>query len=362
MGFDYTKTFSLIEWLAVTGLVQSIFILVYIAFRVRNWRQASVALGYFLFLALSFGLQFALRLEDFEQPIRLALWFSRAMAAPMCYLLVLQVVWLSDLPPRRHFLILFVMPLVLAGMFVAANAEPLCAADGWRCQRFHDILSWVGAMASALCMLAVWAHKDVFGRLWRTRGGRERYWLVITLIAANVAGVVVALLRSTGNMRMDDADALQLILGIAFAYLATTTLFRVYPLPVQLSASRATTLLLSEDDRQIAAKVQKLMDLDKLYHEPEFSRADLAREVGVSENTLSRVINRAFGKSFPRLLNDLRVEDAKRMLQDPGIPIQVLAFEVGFNSLASFNRVFREVTGETPSGYRAAHLEKAHQD
>jgi AraC-like DNA-binding protein len=362
MGMDYTTTFSLIEWLAITGLVQSIFILVYIIFRVRNWRQASVAIGYFLFLALAFGLQFALRLEDFEHPIRLALWFCRSMGAPMCYLLVLQVVWLTDLPARRHFLILLVMPLVLAGMFFVARTEPLCADGGWRCWRFQDILAWVGAMASALCMLAIWGQKDIFGRLWRTRGGRERYWLVITLIAANVAGVVVALLRSTGNLRMADADALQLILGIAFAYLATTTLFRVYPLPVQLSAtSRTRALLLSEDEKKVAAKVQKLMELDKLYHEPEFSRADLAREVGASENTVSRVINRAFGKSFPKLLNDLRVEDAKRMLQDPGIPIQVLAFEVGFNSLASFNRVFREVTGETPSAYRATHMEKVRQ-
>ena len=117
--------------------------------------------------------------------------------------------------------------------------------------------------------------------------------------------------------------------------------------------ARARASLLSEDEKQIADKVRNLMELDKLYHEPTFSRADLARELGTSENTLSRVINSAFGKSFPRLLNEFRVEDAKRMLRDPAIPIQVLAFEVGFNSLASFNRVFREITGETPSHYRS---------
>ncbi len=142
-------------------------------------------------------------------------------------------------------------------------------------------------------------------------------------------------------------------MGIAFAYLVTTTLFRVYPLPVAIhSGARASQL--SEEEKQIADKVRSLMELEKLYQEPTFSRADLAREVGTSENTLSRVINSAFGKSFPRLLNDFRVEDAKRMLQDPDIPIQVLAFEAGFNSLASFNRVFREVTGETPSRYRSS--------
>ncbi|TAL35562.1 MAG: AraC family transcriptional regulator [Alphaproteobacteria bacterium] len=356
MKFDYTTTFSLIEWLAVTGLIQSVFILVFIVFNARNWRQASIALAYFLFLAASFGLQFALRLEDFEGPIRLALWVSREMGAPLCYLLVLQVVKLTDLPERRHFLILLVLPAVAIGVFLLGQARNFCDEGGWRCQRVMDILYWIGSMASALCMLALWAHKDIFGKLRRLRGGRERYWLVITLVAANVLRVVVSLLLATGHLTMRDSDALQVTLGIALAYLATTTLFRVYPLPVPLNAaSRARTMLFSDEERKIAEKVQKLMELDKVYHEPEFSRADLAREVGTSENTLSRVINRAFGKSFPKLLNELRVEDAKRMLHDPAIPIQVLAFEVGFNSLASFNRVFREVTGETPSEYRSSH-------
>lgn len=356
MKFDYTTTFSLIEWLAVTGLVQCVFILVFVVFRARNWRQASIAIAYFVFLALAFGLQFALRLEDFEKPIRLALWFCRSMGAPLCYLLVLQVVRLTDLPERRHFLILLILPIVALAVFLIGQQRNLCDDDGggWACDRVIDLLYWAGSMASALCMLALWAHKDLFPTLRGTKGGRERYWLIMTLIIANVLLVVVSLLLATGHLTLEDSDALQVTLGIAFAYLATTTLFRVYPLPVPLSTtSRAEAFLLNEEDRRIAARIRSLMELDKLYHEPEFSRADLAREVGISENTLSRVINQAFGKSFPRLLNELRVEDAKRMLHEPSIPIQVLAFEVGFNSLASFNRVFKEITGETPSAYRS---------
>lgn len=206
-------------------------------------------------------------------------------------------------------------------------------------------------------MLGLFIHSGLFSKLWNVKGARERYWLIMTFIAANVLHVIVDLLLSTGRIGLPDADALQATLGIAFAYLAMTTLFRVYPLPVQLNAvSRARTL--SAEDKKVADAVKKLMELDKVYHEHNFSRADLAREVGTSENTLSRAINRAFGKSFPRLLNEFRVEDAKRMLHDPSIPIQILAFEVGFNSLASFNRVFREVTGQTPSHYRADYLDE----
>lgn len=351
MLFDYQITFSLIEWLALTGLVQSLFILVYILFRLRDWKQASIAIAYFVFLALAFGLQFALRLEDFERPLRLALWFASAMGAPLCYLLVLQVVRLAEFPGWRHFLLLISIPLALGITAALAKAQNMCEGQGTFCGRFFEALYWMGSMAGALCLLALFFHRNLFGKLLVAKGAHERYWLIMTLVAANVLRVIVSMVLSAGYISLADADALQVILGISFAYLAMTTLFRVYPLPVALNAT-SRGIMLNDEDKDIAAKVTKLMELDKVYHEPTFSRADLAREVGTSENNLSRAINRAFGKSFPRLLNEFRVEDAKRMLMDPSIPIQVLAFEVGFNSLASFNRVFREVTGETPSHYR----------
>ncbi len=355
MFADYqSTTFSLIEWLALTGLVQSVFILVYIVFRLRDWRQGSVAIAYFLCLACAFGLQFAMRLEDYERPLRLALWVAGEFGAPLCYLLVLQVVKLTEFPGWRHFLCLLAVPVPAAAAFSATRLQNVCEGQGALCPRFFEMLYLLGSMAGALCMLALFAHSNLFTRLWNARGTRARYWLVMTLISANVLRVAVSMLLSAGYLAVPDADALQVTLGIAFAYLATTTLFRVYPLPVQLNAT-SRTLMLTDEEKKIADKVQKLMELDKVYHEPTFSRADLAREVGASENTLSRAINRAFGKSFPRLLNEFRVEDAKRMLHDPSIPIQVLAFEVGFNSLASFNRVFREIAGETPSHYRASH-------
>ncbi|MBI1216071.1 MAG: helix-turn-helix domain-containing protein [Alphaproteobacteria bacterium] len=357
MHFDYKTTFTLIEWLSITGVVQSTLILVYIIFRVRNWRQAFVALGYFLFLALSFALQFALRLEDFEAPIRLSLWFSRTMGPPLCYLLVLQVVRLTDLPDKKQFLILLTAPLAFLIAAGLSAGQGVCSREAFLCGKFFGLLSWTGAMSGALCMLAFFAHRHIFSRLSNVKGGRERYWLVITLIAANILLVFIGLLRSTDSMDVHSADALQVTLGMTFCYLATTTLFRVYPPPVQLSAtSRTKVFLLSEEEKRIGKRVEKLMALDKVYHEQGFSRADLAREIGISESNLSKVINVTFGKSFPRLINEYRVEDAKRLLHDPDIAIQVLAFEVGFNSLASFNRVFRQITGQTPSGYRADYL------
>jgi len=354
---NYTVTFSLIEWLSITGLVQSVLILVYILFRVRNWRQAFIPIVYFFFLAAAFGFQFALRLEDYVYMIRPALWLCWAMGPPLCYLLVLQVVRLVDMPPARHFLVLLAIPAsFLAALFVLPLAGG-CKGGLLGCANFQGMLYWTGAMAGACALLPLWFSRSSFSDLWRARSGRERYWLVILLIAANLAALVISFLRSAGQIATREADALLVVLGISFAYLMTTTLFRVYPPPVTLNRTPRTRLLaLSEEERAIAEKIRMLMEMDKVYQEHAFSRADLAREVGVSESTLSKVVNAAFGRSLPKLLNEYRVEDAKRMLADSSIPIQVVASDAGFNSVASFNRVFRDITGETPSAWRQEHL------
>ncbi len=356
---NYTVTFSLIEWLAITGLVQSVLILVYIVFRVRNWRQAFIPIAYFFFLAAAFGFQFALRLEDYAHMLRTALWLCWAMGPPLCYLLVLQVVRLVDIPPARHFLVLLTIPAAIVAALFAVPFTGGCKGPLIGCANFQDMLYWSGAMAGAAALLPLWARKNSFGELWHARGGRERYWLVMLLLAASLVTLVINFLRSTEQIAAPEADALLVTMGIAFAYLATTTLFRVYPPPVALSRTPRTRLLaLSEEERAIAEKVRVLMEMDKVYQEHSFSRADLAREVGVSESALSKVVNAAFGRSLPKLLNEYRVEDAKRMLADSSIPIQVIASEAGFNSLASFNRVFRDITGETPSAWRQEHTTK----
>jgi AraC-like DNA-binding protein len=353
MGFaSATGTFTLIEWLALTGLAQTVFILVYILFRVRNWQQTSLAVAYFCVLGAAFVLQFALRLEDYEQTIRLLMWLCWCLSPPLCYLLVLQVVKGADISEPKQYWVLALVPVSLFAGLLLRDIVRVC--DGkLMCPELFQWLYLLGSISGGIAMLALWAHRDLFESLWKARGGREKYWLIIVLVIANVLVVTVNSLRSTGGLGGEDADALLIALGLAFVYVTTTTLFRVFPPPVVLNTSPRMTLEdLTQEERLIADQVKKLMELDKVYHEPTFSRADLARELHTSENTLSRVINAAFGKSFPKLLNDFRVEDAKRMLKDPAIAIQVVAFEVGFNSLASFNRVFREVTGITPSQYR----------
>lgn len=355
MFAPYTETFTLMEWLALTGLTQCMLILVYVCFRVRRWSQAVLAAAYFLLLALAFAAQFALRLEDYADEIRFALWFLWMAGPPLSYLLILQVARPAGLPPGRHFWVLAPLVFVPALFLVLRGVTGFCDNRAFLCERQMDWLYILGVAAGGISLLLLWAEKGLFSDMRRARGGSERYWLVLALVAMNVMILGVETFRLFGRLAEDDADRLLVTIGLSFVYLATTTLFRIYPPPVPLAAygrrlTDAPTLDAAETE--LAARITKLMTMDKVYQEPSYSRADLARELEVSETQLSRVINAAFGKSFPRMINEYRVQDAKRLLEDPAIPVNVAAEQAGFNSLASFNRVFREITGMTPSFYR----------
>lgn len=359
---NYAVTFSLLEWLAITGFVQTVLIIVYVVFRARNWRQALIPLLYFTGLGAAFGLQFALRLEDFVPSLRLWLWLCWAITPFLCYLLVMQVARLTILPSPRHFLMLLWLPLSIIAALLLTRLQDGCAMEPLiGCRYFLHALYLCGAMGGAIAILATWLRTDIFSDLWQHKKGRERYWLVMMLLSMNTLFLLVHMLRAGDALAPHEGDALLVTFGIAFVYLATTTLFRVYPPPLQLNPVIRLQEL-SEEEKLLADRIRHLMEVDKVYQERNFSRADLARETGCSESTVSKVVNAAFGCSLPKMLNEFRVEDAKLLLHDPAISIQVVASEAGFNSLASFNRVFRDMTGETPSAYRATYLAERSAD
>ena len=132
----------------------------------------------------------------------------------------------------------------------------------------------------------------------------------------------------------------------------STSLLRIYPVALFLPYQGKQEQELSDEDKTLASRIEALLELDKIYHEPTYSRSDLARELGVSEGVVSRIINTHFCKSFPQLLNEHRIEDSKRLLLETKASIRIVSQEVGFNSVPSFNRVFKDVVGQSPSSYR----------
>lgn len=87
----------------------------------------------------------------------------------------------------------------------------------------------------------------------------------------------------------------------------------------------------------------------------------LARVSGVSEAHFARSFKEAFGVPPHRYLLTRRIEQATALLRDTELAITEIAFATGWNSLGTFGRIFRDVTGESPGGLRARQRAAEHQ-
>lgn len=87
----------------------------------------------------------------------------------------------------------------------------------------------------------------------------------------------------------------------------------------------------------------------------------LARVSGVSQAHFARSFKEAFGVPPHRYLLTRRIERATALLRDTDLPITEIAFETGWNSLGTFGRTFRDITGESPQALRAREKAAPHE-
>src|SRR5207253_3645867 len=88
--------------------------------------------------------------------------------------------------------------------------------------------------------------------------------------------------------------------------------------------------------------------------------ARLAGVSGVSAAHFARAFKQAFGAPPHRYLLTRRIERASALLRDTDLPIIDIAFDTGWNSLGTFGRTFRDITGESPSVLRARSRAEGH--
>ncbi len=115
--------------------------------------------------------------------------------------------------------------------------------------------------------------------------------------------------------------------------------------------------LSAEQSQQILKRLESLMMTGKPHLNSGLTLPLLSKQLSVPTYHLSQVINQQLGKNFFEYINQYRVEEAKRLLVDPkmqNLTLASIGFESGFNSVSSFNSIFKKMTSMTPSSYRAS--------
>lgn len=104
-----------------------------------------------------------------------------------------------------------------------------------------------------------------------------------------------------------------------------------------------------------AAWVKQEVKSRRYYEDPELTLSSLAGKLELTVHELSGIINRVFKKSFNDFINEYRVREVITKMQDPAyhhITLLGIAYASGFNSKATFNRIFKQITGKSPVTYK----------
>ena len=124
----------------------------------------------------------------------------------------------------------------------------------------------------------------------------------------------------------------------------------------QLPAANKNYANLPEEDiKSCIARIEQLMDEEKLFLDENLNLRAFARKLQADPNMVSYILNNYLNKNFYEFINSYRIEEVKYRLSHPKykhLTILAIALESGFNSKTSFNRVFKQMTRLTPSEFQ----------
>ena len=126
----------------------------------------------------------------------------------------------------------------------------------------------------------------------------------------------------------------------------------------QLKKTKSSSISVKEAEA-IMTQLKALMLERKPYLDPKISRESLAREIALNPKTISSILNQHHGLSFNEFINGYRIEEVKVQLKSPKRKtrtITSIALDAGFNSQATFQRVFKSSVGMSPKEYVAQNL------
>jgi putative ABC transport system permease protein len=148
---------------------------------------------------------------------------------------------------------------------------------------------------------------------------------------------------------------LYLLLAVMIIWMAAVTFLRAEESGLANSHSFLKQPLPAEM-KQMGNWLKKAVQAERYYQDPELSLNLLAERLVLTTHDLSRIINTVLKKSFNDFINEYRVAEVARKMQDPAydhLTLLGIAYDSGFNSKSAFHRIFKDKTGKSPAEYKA---------
>ncbi|MCI5045927.1 MAG: AraC family transcriptional regulator [Aquisalinus sp.] len=190
-----------------------------------------------------------------------------------------------------------------------------------------------------------------FEPVWLTR-------LVIALIPAALVfsgmKILISFIMPISYVAAFPFEVLIMACLVWLAFDALTRLHEPFPKLGPLLAEPTASNKAEKDWVKEGALLRKAVLKGEWHLEPRLTISDVAERRATNETYVSRAVNRGLGQTFTEMINDMRIDHARKLLTQTDATILEIALSAGFNSKATFNRVFKERENITPSQYRTS--------
>ena len=183
--------------------------------------------------------------------------------------------------------------------------------------------------------------------------------LIVIIIVSFLAGIG----NSLGKQFFGKSLWLLMSISLAFttmqfalSYICFNRSFSVDQLDIDEDNDKEIKALNANDETEaIGRKIETLMVEQHYFIKKDLKITDLAKEIGSNRTYVSNYINRTFNSSFSDYINSMRIEYAKKLLENPSDNKKLvqIADESGFANEQSFYRNFKKFTGMTPAEWQA---------
>jgi tetratricopeptide (TPR) repeat protein len=171
--------------------------------------------------------------------------------------------------------------------------------------------------------------------------------LLLSLLGLLVASLVGAVIFwQHQKLRQNMKTMFQMNLSLAYSKQEPA---EIAPVPGTFPPDNESQL----SDSQLYVIILRKIEIMKSYKNPNFGIEDLAKHLKRNRRSISRAISTVGKTNFASLINEFKVNEARRLIMKQGSEISIsdIAEAAGFNSRTSFNRHFKEFTGFTPTDY-----------
>ncbi|MFK7948702.1 MAG: helix-turn-helix domain-containing protein [Saprospiraceae bacterium] len=321
--------------------------------------------------------------EDNPQWLLLPIFFYFA-TVPLLYLYTKSLI--QPISIKKHIGILipgFVEFFVLLILFFLPTPTKLEVFDSSGFYIFHSIGSLVFSIYWVIrILLLINTHQKAVDNFYSQTNGKYLNWVKsvgIFMIFFYSIWLVEPLMSE--DFYFNYAYPFLTMINFVFIYWVAISGIRQFAVPTEMQESNInqptsyneemvveSVAIISESqtDKEIVSKESntpnpKFLELvhqiqtKKLYTDADLTLKILSQKVMISMRELSQLINQEAGVNFNVFINQYRIEEAKQLLVNPKfdhLTILGIAYEVGFNSKATFYSMFKKFTNTTPTKYK----------